>query len=226
MTFALGAVEMPGVSHLKGLTWLGHASFKLVRGDVTVYFDPWRIEGEPHDGDLVLVSHPHFDHCDAGDVAKVAKPNAATLTAADCAQKLKGSKVSGVVQVVRPGDTVKTKGVKVEVVPAYNTNKDFHRKENGWAGFIVEVDGLRFYHAGDTDFIPEMGGMKVDVALLPVSGVYVMNAEEAAEAAKAIAPKVAVPMHYGSIVGSAADAKRFQELAGGIVVEILEKDGQ
>ena len=218
-----GAVEMPGKEYLQGLTWLGHASFKLVRGGVTVYFDPWKVKAEPHDADLILIGHPHFDHCDPSSVAKVAKKETTILTVADSAEKLKSSQVPGTIQVVKPGDTAKVKGIKVEVLPAYNTNKNFHPKENQWAGFVVEVEGVRFYHAGDTDFIPEMRGLEVDVALLPVSGIYVMSAEEAAEAAKMMKPKVCVPMHYGDIVGSAADAKRFQELATGLVVEIMEK---
>lgn len=218
-----GAVEMPAASYLKGLTWLGHASFRLVRGGVTIYFDPWQMATEPHDADVVLVSHPHFDHLSPGDVAKIAKAETVIVTVAECEWKLKEAKVPGTIQIVKPGETIEVKGVKIETVPAYNTNKTFHLKESQWAGFIVEVDGTRIYHAGDTDFIPEMANFRVDVALLPVSGTYVMTAQEAAQAAKAMRPKVSVPMHYGSIVGSAADAKRFAELSEGLIVEILLK---
>jgi len=214
---------MPATSYLQGLSWLGHASFRLSRGGATLYFDPWKLSSEPHDADLVLIGHPHFDHLDPADVAKVARAETEVVTVAECAEKLKAAGFAGTIRVVKPGDKLQAKGVSIEVVPAYNTDKKFHPKENGWAGFIVELDGVRIYHAGDTDFIPEMQGLKTDVALLPVSGTYVMTAEQAAEAAKAINPKVAVPMHYGSIVGTAADAKRFQELCGGIIVEILAK---
>ena len=220
---SLGAVEMPAAAYLKGLTWLGHASFKLVRGGVTLYFDPWQVEGEPHDADLILISHPHFDHLDTDSVARIARADTMIVTVADCADKLREAKVPGAINLVKPGDQLRLKGVSIEAVPAYNTNKTFHPKGNGWVGFIVEAEGTRIYHAGDTDFIPEMRTWKVDAALLPVSGTYVMTAEEAAEAAKVMNPKVAVPMHYGAIVGTAADAKRFQELCGGLVVEILEK---
>ena len=217
------AVQMPAASYLTGLSWLGHASFRLSRAGVTLYFDPWQIPSEPHDADWVLIGHPHFDHLSPGDVAKVARAETEVVTVAECAEKLKAAGFSGTVRVVKPGDKIQAKGVSIEVVPAYNTNKKFHPKESGWAGFIVELDGVRIYHAGDTDFIPEMRGLKTDVALLPVSGIYVMTPEEAAEAAKVINPKVAVPMHYGSIVGTAADAKRFQKLCGSVIVEILEK---
>ena len=217
------AVPKPATSYLEGLSWLGHASFRLSRAGVTLYFDPWKISSEPHDADLILISHPHFDHLDPGDVAKVAGPKTEVVTVAACAEQLKAAGFTGTIRIVKPGDKIRAKGVSIEVIPAYNTDKKFHKKEFGWAGFIVELDGVRIYHAGDTDFIPEMRGLKTDVALLPVSGVYVMTAEEAAEAAKAINPKVAVPMHYGSLIGTAADAKKFQELCGAVVVEVLKK---
>ena len=219
------AVEMPAADYTKGLSWLGHASFRLVRGGVTIYFDPWQLAGAPGDADLVLITHPHFDHLSPEDVAKVAKADTEIVTVAGCQLKLEQAGVPGKIHLVEPGDSLTLKGVKVEAVSAYNTNKVFHLKDNGWVGFIVEVDGTRIYHAGDTDFIPEMKMLQVDVALLPVSGTYVMTAEEAAQAAKAMTAKVVIPMHYGSIVGTAADAKRFEKLCGVKVVEILPKEG-
>lgn len=214
---------MPAAEYLKGLTWLGHASFKLVRGGVTIYFDPFQLKAEPRDADVILISHPHFDHLSPQDASKVAKAETTIVTVSDCVGKLQEAQVPGSLQVVKPGDKINVKGVSIEAVPAYNTNKDFHKKESGWVGFIVELDGVRIYHAGDTDFIPQMREFKTDVALLPVSGTYVMTADEAVEAAKAITPKVSVPMHYGSIVGTAADAKKFQALLSDQVVEILAK---
>ena len=219
-------MPLPGSSYTEGLTWLGHASFRWNRGGVVIYFDPWQLNGEPHDADLVLISHPHFDHLSGADVAKVAKPDTEIVTVAGARAKLEQARVPGKIHAVKPGDVVTLKNVRIEAVPAYNTNKMFHLKENGWVGFIVEVGGVRIYHAGDTDFIPEMKEFKADVALLPVSGTYVMTAEEAAQAAKAMAAvKVVIPMHYGSIVGTAADAKRFEKLCGEKVVEILKKEG-
>jgi len=219
------AVEMPASSYLTGLTWLGHASFRLARAERVIYFDPWEIASEPHDADLVLVSHPHFDHLDTASVARLLKEKGTQIvTTADCAEKLKEAGITEGVRVARPGDRLEVSGITVEAVPAYNTNKTFHPKEKGWLGFIVELDGVRSYHAGDTDFIPEMAEFRVDVALLPVSGTYVMTAEEAASAAQAMRPNIAVPMHYGRVVGTVADAKRFQTLCGSIITEVLEKD--
>ena len=124
--------------------------------------------------------------------------------------------------MVQPGDKLTVSGIQIEAVPAYNTNKNFHPKQNGWLGFVLTVDGVRIYHAGDTDLIPEMDSIKADIALLPVSGTYVMTAEEAVEAAKIIKPKLVIPMHYDSIVGSADDARRFCDaLAGTCEVVVL-----
>lgn len=221
---AQAAVEMPAASYITGLRWLGHASFRWVRGGVTVYFDPWKIKSEPHDADIIFISHPHFDHLDPASVAKLAKADTVIVTPTGCVEKLQAANIPGTIRVMKPGDTLTVKGAKVEAVPAYNTDKIFHLKQNQWVGFIVELDGTRLYHAGDTDFIPEMNFFKADVALLPVSGTYTMTAEEAARAAKLLSPQVAIPMHYGSIVGTAADAKRFQQICSGLIVEILKKE--
>jgi L-ascorbate metabolism protein UlaG (beta-lactamase superfamily) len=230
MIVGMGIYSMAQVSEdslLEGLRWLGHASFRLERGGRVIYFDPWQISGEPHDADLVLVSHPHFDHCSYPDIERVAKRTTVVVTVQDCAKELEGkaralAEPAWTIRTMAPQQSETVAGIRVETVPAYNTNKTFHKKESGWVGFVVEVDGVRFYHAGDTDFIPEMHAIKADVALLPVSGVYVMTAEEAIEAANAIKPKVAVPMHYGSIVGTEEDAQRFKRL-GSMRVEILER---
>jgi L-ascorbate metabolism protein UlaG (beta-lactamase superfamily) len=199
--------EMVGNIH-----WLGHDSFRIVN-QVTIYVDPWHLPAGAPQADLVLVTHDHYDHCSPKDVARISKADTVVVTIAAVAKKLKGD-----VRTVKPGDSLTVKGIPIEVVPAYNVNKRFHPKNAGHVGFIFTVDGQRIYHAGDTDFIPEMQGLKVDVALLPVSGTYVMTADEAAQAAKAISPKVAIPMHYGEIVGSKSDAERFQELYEGEVV--------
>ena len=123
-----------------------------------------------------------------------------------------------------PGESISVDGILIETVPSYNTNKQFHPQHNNWLGFIIEIDGTRIYHAGDTDYISEMGNLNVDIALLPVSGTYVMTAEEAVKAALVIEPALAIPMHYGTIVGSEEDALYFkQALEGKIEVKVLSK---
>ena len=199
---------------LEKIHWLGHDAFR-VDGTKTIYFDPYEISGGPP-ADVIFISHDHFDHCSPADVAKIQKPDTVIVTDAASAKKL-----SGRVRTVKPGDRLDIDGIVVQVVPAYNVNKKFHPKAAGMLAFAVTLDGITYYHAGDTDFIPEMKGLQVDVAFLPVSGTYVMNAAEAVEAAKAIAPKVAIPMHYGAIVGSADDAQRFQKALEGIVRVVI-----
>jgi len=190
---------------IREIKWLGHDGF-LIKGDgKVIVIDPFQVkECEP--ADLILVSHEHYDHCSPEDVQNILKDSTVIITEADSAAKLSGN-----IQVVQPGDKVSAAGISVETVPAYNTNKAFHPKANGWLGFVITVAGVRVYHAGDTDVIPEMDSVQADIALLPVSGTYVMTVQEAVEAAKMIKPKVVIPMHYGAIVGSADDAKHFKE---------------
>jgi L-ascorbate metabolism protein UlaG (beta-lactamase superfamily) len=194
---------------VKNITWLGHDGF-LIKGDgKAIVIDPFQVKQcEP--ADVLLVTHEHYDHCSPEDIQKVQEASTVIVTEADSAKKL-----SGDVRVVQPGDKLTVSGIQIEAVPAYNTNKNFHPKQNGWLGFVLTVDGVRIYHAGDTDLIPEMDSIKADIALLPVSGTYVMTAEEAVEAAKIIKPKLVIPMHYDSIVGSADDARRFSDALSG-----------
>ena len=200
---------------LDKMTWLGHDCFRI-DGSKTVYIDPYNIEPGKK-ADLLLVTHDHFDHCSPEDIDKIVQPETVLITEKDAAKKLSGN-----VKTIEPGDSLAVGDVKIEAVPAYNTNKDFHPKANGWLGFILEMDGVRIYHAGDTDFIPEMEDLNVDIALLPVSGTYVMTADEAVKAALAIDPGVAVPMHYGAIVGDSSDADTFKaKLEGKVTVRIL-----
>lgn len=205
-------LELNGIT----ITWLGHDSIKIKGDGKVIYIDPWKLKGaEP--ADIVLITHEHYDHCSPADVAKVSKKDTTIVATADSARKLKGD-----VMVVKSGDTVEVNGVKVEIMPAYNTNKSFHPKSSNWIGFIVTIGGKRIYHAGDTDHVSEMDDLKVDVALMPVSGTYVMTAEEAAEAVNRMKPRIAVPMHYGDIVGTQADAERFKSLVSDdIEVRIL-----
>jgi len=186
------------------IVWLGHDGFRI-DGAKTIYIDPYEIAAGKK-ADIILITHEHFDHCSPDDVAKIQQSETVIVTEKDSAKKLSGN-----VKVVSPGESLTVDGVKIEAVPAYNVDKDFHPKANGWLGFILEIDGGRIYHAGDTDFIPEMRDFKTDIALLPVSGTYVMTADEAVEAALAIEPRIVIPMHYGSIVGGDQDAEKFKK---------------
>jgi L-ascorbate metabolism protein UlaG (beta-lactamase superfamily) len=203
---------------IRKIHWLGHDSI-LLEGSVVVIVDPYQI-GTSRKADIILISHDHFDHCSPEDVAKVQKEDTVIVTNQQSAKNLKGD-----IRVVAPGDRLQVKGMDIEVWPAYNTNKDFHPKKAGMLSFVITLDGVRYYHAGDTDLIPEMKELNADVAFLPVSGTYVMTADEAVEAARAIKPKLAIPMHYGSIVGSDEDAEKFRKaLQGEMEVAVLTKE--
>ncbi len=204
-------------SMVNALHWLGHDCFKIVK-DVVIYTDPFNIKKQDK-ADIILITHEHFDHCSPDDIKKIQTKDTVIVATADCAHRL-----GGTVHTIKPHQTITIKGITIQAVPAYNTNKQFHPKAKGWVGYIIALQGFRIYLAGDTDYIPEMNSLQnIDIALLPVSGTYVMTADEAAQAAIAIKPKVAIPMHYGAIVGSIADAKKFENLLKGKVDVVIKE---
>jgi L-ascorbate metabolism protein UlaG (beta-lactamase superfamily) len=206
--------------------WLGHAGFKI-KNSRTIYIDPFNIKpSEP--ADLILITHEHFDHFSTKDIKKILNRSIAV-----CPEfcKLEFLRL-GVKEIltVEPGKKYSIGETEIEAFPAYNINKFrspgvvYHPKKDKRVGYLITLNGVKIYHAGDTDFIPEMKELKdIDIALLPVGGTYTMTAEEAAQAANTINPKVAIPMHYGEIVGSEKDAEKFKALAK-CKVEILEKE--
>ena len=211
------AVDINGVQ----LKWLGHSSFKFSFGGKVVYIDPFQVD-ETEKAYLLLISHGHYDHCSIADIAKLVKEDTLIITTPDTTSKFAGKVDGGKLKLARPGESFSFGGIEVKAVPAYNINKDFHPGMNEWVGYIIKINNVRFYHSGDTDLIPEMSEVKADVAMLPVSGTYVMTAEEAAQAAKKIMPKIAIPMHYGRIIGSRADAEKFKKLCDFCEVKILD----
>ena len=191
------------IFRLMKLTWLGHSAFRLDFGTV-VYIDPYNAD-ESHDADMVLVSHGHYDHCDPKSIKAVSKEDTVVMCPHSCV-----SKVHGNAHGLGEGDSIAIGAVKVEATAAYNTNKPNHPTGSG-IGYIVESQGKRVYHAGDTDLIPQMKELgPIDVALLPVGGSFTMDWAEAAEAVKWISPVTAIPMHYGEVVGTLQDAVRFR----------------
>lgn len=210
----------------KNIQWLGHDTFKMANGSTVIYTDPFQLEEGGDKADLIFITHDHYDHCSPEDVAKIVKDDTTIVAPASSAAKLGRD-----VRVVKPGDRIEVKGVPIEVTWAYNLNKfrepgkPFHPRSTDFVGYVFTVEGERIYLAGDTDHIPEMADIECDVALLPVSGTYVMTSEEAVEAAnKSIKPKIScIPMHYNAIVGTDEDARSFATGVKGAEVDILKK---
>jgi L-ascorbate metabolism protein UlaG (beta-lactamase superfamily) len=204
---------------MEKIHWLGHSAF-AVYGSRTVFFDPYRIVGS-RKADLILVSHTHADHFSPEDIAKVAGEKSTLIISSDAKPDYPANVIT-----MRPGDSTQLMGLTIEAVCAYNLTKPYHPRANNWLGYILTIDGTRIYHAGDTDFIPEMKGLSADVGLIPVGGTYTMTHEEAAEAVKAMKLSCAVPMHWGGVVGTEKDAEAFKTLVGTAAdVIIMKKEG-
>jgi L-ascorbate metabolism protein UlaG (beta-lactamase superfamily) len=197
---------------LENIHWLGHDSFR-VDGSVTVYVDPWKLPAGQPQADVVLVTHDHFDHFSMDDIRAIAGPDTVVVGPAAVTGELEDMATV----TVAPGEAVDVHGLEVQAVPAYNLDKfrepgkPYHPREAGYVGYVFTVDGVRYYHAGDTDAVPEMAEVRCDVALLPVGGKYTMTWEEAAAACDLIAAAAAVPMHYADIIGDVGDAERFHD---------------
>lgn len=190
------------------IKWINHASFRIAAEDGVLYIDPWKLPDEPHDADLVFVSHDHFDHCSPEDIARVAREDTAIVAPESALEKLHDARG------VTPGENIYIKDIQVETVAAYNISKSYHPRANNWCGAVFTVDGKRIYYAGDTDLIPEMSDLTdVDVALLPIGGTYTLSADEAAEACGKIGCRAAIGYHWGDIVGDESDLEKFAESA-------------
>jgi len=195
---------------LENIHWLGHSAFRIETPDgVIVYIDPFHLKKSLPKADLILCTHEHHDHCSPQDIEKISSSGTVIAGPPGVAAKLSPKKV----MTARPYEIFSAQGLMVEPVPAYNLEKPYHTKDMGHVGYVFCVDGVRIYHAGDTDFIPEMRMLKTDVALLPVGGTYTMDASEAAKAAAVIKPAVAVPMHYGSHVGRREYGEDFRKIS-------------
>ena len=193
------------------LHWLGHSAFRIEDGALQIYIDPFKLPANLPKADLIFITHAHYDHYSSEDIAKVKKDHTVIVATEDVT-----SKFNNAVITVVPGKRYTIGELNVTTVPAYNLDKKFHPKEKNWVGYIITLsNGQKIYHAGDADFIPEMREIVADIALLPCGGTYTMTAIQAAEAANVFKPKLLIPMHYGSIVGSHADAETVKKLFKG-----------
>ncbi len=220
---------------IKGLKieFLGHSGFLIVNeGEKRIVIDPYNVSENAGKADYILITHSHYDHCSIKDIQKLSKEGTIIVVPADAQSKI--TRIEGVkMEVIEVGDEISLGNLKIEALPAYNVGKDFHTKADGFLGYLIKFPEVVIYHSGDTDKIPEMqkltgyGKHGIEfVALLPVSGTYVMTAEEAADVAQMLGPDLVIPMHYGSgIAGTLEDAQKFVRLCRdlNIKAEILEK---
>ena len=197
---------------LKNIEVLYHSSIRISKNKV-IYIDPFKIDKNYNDADIVFITHDHFDHYSEEDIDKVINENTTIIIPEELLTKLlrKGINKNAII-TVKPNEKYMVQEIKFGTVPAYNTNKTFHPKENDWIGYIITLDGIRYYIAGDTDITEENRKVKCDVAFVPVGGTYTMDFKEAAQLINEIQPKIAVPIHYGSIVGTEQDATDFIKL--------------
>jgi len=204
---------------LERLTWFKQAAFRWQDAERTIYIDPWGTPEDAPAADIIVITHAHHDHFCIEDIEMLSTGSTKLVAPHDVAKEL-----SGDVTPVGPGESHEVGGLTFTTVPAYNTREealDFHPQANRWVCYVLELDGRTYYHAGDTDHAPELDDIESDVAMVPIGGHFTMNAEEAAGLVRAIGPGVAVPMHYGFVVGQVSDADRFREAADPVPVEVL-----
>lgn len=190
---------------IKNITWYVNSSI-MIKGSKTLYFDPYGIVSDAPRADYVFVSHPHLDNYSEKCINKIMDEFSTIILPLNVSPINK----NGHTIYVKPEQTLDFDGIKIKTICAYNIDKRYHEKNANWLGFIVEMDGIRYYHAGDTDIIPEMNNLQnIDIAFIPVGGTYTMDVKEALEAIKIIKPKVAIPIHFGMISGTYDDAEEF-----------------
>jgi L-ascorbate metabolism protein UlaG (beta-lactamase superfamily) len=207
---------------VNNIHWFGQAAVKITAAGKIIYIDPYQISNEDQ-ADIVLVTHSHADHLSPADIKKIITKNSIIIATDDCMGKLEDLNVHET-KTIRPGQTITLDDINISAVPAYNVVKtNFHPKSNNWVGYIITVEGIKIYHAGDTERIPEMKDIECDIAMLPLGQTYTMNSvKDAADAAIDVKAKIAIPIHYGLYEGKESDAKEFKELLEGKVDVIIK----
>ena len=198
-----------------------HSSIRI-EGSRTVYFDPFQVKENPHDADVVCITHDHHDHFDPDSIEKIRKADTVFICPAGMKKELKSMADEEHCRLIQPGGEIVMGDMIVIGMPAYNKLKPFHPKHNKWLGYLLEMDGIRYYIAGDTDALSELQGIQCHIALVPIGGTYTMTAKEAAALVNKMRPDAAIPTHYGSIVGSMEDADTFRKLVDP-AIEVITK---
>ena len=198
---------------LENIKCLGHSTIKMLDKDKVIYIDPYNIKEDKKDADIIFITHAHYDHFSEEDIIKIKNENTIIVITEDIYNKVieLGFLEKKIIKVM-PKEEYKIGNIRFQTIPAYNIDKKFHPKENMWVGYLININSIRYYIAGDTDITNENKKVECDVAFLPVGGTYTMNYKEAAELANIIRPQIAVPIHYGIIVGTKEDALNFGNL--------------
>ena len=193
------------------VTVLNHSSIKIT-GDTTIYFDPFEIADEPHDADIIFITHDHYDHYSPDDIKKIINDNTIIVVPTGMKDMVTAAFAPNRVKAVYPEGLTELPTMMARATYAYNKLKPFHPKSKKFVGYLITVDKVKYYVAGDTDNLPENHEIKCDVALIPVGGKFTMDYKDAAKFINTIKPKMAIPTHYGKVVGSPEDGKKFAEL--------------
>jgi len=210
--------------------WKGHSGFFIKdKKGTNIYIDPYKLSSECEEADIIFITHPHYDHCSFEDLEKIVKNQTVVICPPDCQSKLTRINKNIDIKIMTPGQNLETKGLDIKAVPAYNPEKHFHEKGEGWNGYLIKIEDVSIYHSGDTGVIPEMSDLgestHIDLALLPVGGKFTMSADEAARAVVLLRPNLSIPMHWGEVIGGESDAERFVELCKeeDFEAEVLDK---
>ncbi|MDE1870873.1 MAG: MBL fold metallo-hydrolase [Candidatus Micrarchaeota archaeon] len=211
----------------ESIFWIGHAAFYIKAKGTTIFIDPFKVgDGIKEKADIMLITHPHFDHNSKADIDRVRKDSTRIIAPKNC---LDGKEYRHL-EVSMPGFRTKINDVEIEAVSAYNKSEErqkFHPKSENWVGYVISIDGTRIYHAGDTDLIPEMENIRdIDVALLPMGGTYTMAEEDAINAAKKIGPKTVIPMHYKMVLGRERSDQLEKSVTGKLKNALILKEVQ
>lgn len=207
---------------ISNIEWLGHSTIKIL-GDKVIYIDPYNIKEEFNDADIIFITHNHYDHFSIEDIKKCINKNSKIVVTEDlCEDALQlGFEKKNIISVL-PNNTYEIENLSFSTLPAYNIDKKYHPKENNWVGYIIKVNNIKYYIAGDTDITDEARKVKCNIAFLPVGGTFTTDYKEAAMLANIIEPEIAVPIHYGTLVGTKEDAINFKaNLKDNIKCEIL-----
>ena len=190
--------------------------------DKIIYFDPFKIDDNASDADIIFITHEHYDHFDKASIDKIKNDNTVVIAPKSMEKVINSIEFKDYIYL-DPNEEINIDGINIKTIPAYNIEKNFHPRENNWLGYIMNYNNITYYIAGDTDKTKESETVKCDIAFLPIGGYYTMDVNEATELAKIINPKVLIPIHYGSIVGDKEYGQQLKDNLSDTNIEVIEK---